>query len=302
MFHVKQMKGVNQMSSYTMQLRTYIDQATQDNDTLSTRDRIESGRTKLFDFDYPLFDPNYKKAFETNFIRNFYMTEIGFETESLFKFKLENWLNINMGYFNKLFESELIQFDPLKNTVVDETHTKTDNRTQTDTRNTDTTGNITGTGDSNGTQHATNNTDSTSNITENVTDDNFNRQLESDTPESRLAITTNDGTGVIEYASKINEDNTNNKRDISKDETLSNDSTMDGNSTNHSTMNQDSTGNIKDDFTSTIDNTEDYAKNIIGKVGTQSYSKMIMEFRETFLRIEKKIFDEIRKELFMIVY
>jgi hypothetical protein len=290
------------MSSYTSELRTYIEQATQNIPTLSTRERIEAGRTKLFDFDYPIFDPNYKKTFETNFIRNFYMSEIGFETEALFKFKLENWLNINMGYFNNLFESELIKYDPLKNNLVDETYTKTDNRTQTDSRNTDTTGNIQGTGDSNGTQHATNNRDSTSNISESITDDNFNRQLEAEQPENRLALTTNDGQGVIEYASKINEDNENNKRDVSKDETLSDDSVMDGTSTNHSTMNQDSTGNIKDDFTSTIDNTEDYAKNIIGKVGTQTYSKMVMEFRETFLRIEKKIFDEIRKELFMLVY
>jgi len=65
------------MASYTMQLRDIIDQTTM-NQTLSTRDRIEQGRLKLFDFDYPLFDESYKKVWETNFIRKFYMREIGF--------------------------------------------------------------------------------------------------------------------------------------------------------------------------------------------------------------------------------
>ena len=106
------------MSSYTMQLKTYIEQASQTS-TLSTRDKIEQGRTKLFDFEYPIFDETYKKVFETNFIRRFYMTEIGFETEGLFKFHLETWLLINMPYWNKMFESELLQFDPLTNAKMD---------------------------------------------------------------------------------------------------------------------------------------------------------------------------------------
>src|SRR5213595_3196529 len=104
------------MATYTMELKDYIEQVTQDVATHSTRDRIEIGRPKLFDFDYPIFDPAYKNVFETHFIRNFYMREIGFETEGLFKFYLENWLSVNMPYFNKLFESELIAFDPLTNT------------------------------------------------------------------------------------------------------------------------------------------------------------------------------------------
>jgi hypothetical protein len=50
------------MASYTMQLREYIEMWSQ-NETLSTRDQIEKGRTNLFDFDYPIFDvSNYKKS------------------------------------------------------------------------------------------------------------------------------------------------------------------------------------------------------------------------------------------------
>jgi hypothetical protein len=74
-----------------------------------------SRKNKTIRLYYPIFDTNYKAIFETHFIRNFYTREIGFETEGLFKFKLENWLSINMGYFNKMFESELLTFDPLIN-------------------------------------------------------------------------------------------------------------------------------------------------------------------------------------------
>jgi hypothetical protein len=42
--------------------------------------------------------------------------------------------------------------------------------------------------------------------------------------------------------------------------------------------------------------------NTTGKIGSQSYSQMVQEYRETFLRIEKDLFSEMRKELFMVVY
>ena len=112
------------MASYTMPLKTIIEQPTQHIEGLSMDERIEVGRKVLFDFDYPMFDDRYKKVFETNFINNFYDREIGFETEFLFKRRLRNWLNINMGYYSKLFESELIKFDPLLNSEMNVNHTK----------------------------------------------------------------------------------------------------------------------------------------------------------------------------------
>lgn len=242
------------MSSYTMQLREYIEQATQDQESLTMKQRIEEGRKKLFDFEYPIFDSAYKATFETHFIRKFYMREIGFETEGLFKFQLETWLIINMPYFNKLFQSELLVYDPLTNAKMNVTHKKTK--------------------DVIGTNVATGSSNSTGNLTEN----HFNRDLQSDTPDSRLNITPNaDGSGVISYASKINE---------SKDNgTKVSDSTSSGNS----------------NTTTNLDEVEDYVQSRIGKIGVQSYPKMVEEFRKSFIRIENKMFDEMQ-ELFMLVY
>lgn len=256
------------MSSYTMQLREYIEMWSQD-ETLSVKDRIEKGRVKLFDFDYPIFDSAYKKVFETHFIRQFYMREIGFETEGLFKFHLETWLIINMPYFNKLFQSELIEFDPLLNQKTDVTHTKTTDRDQNQSSTTDGTNQSNSTQDSNGT----------------LNDSHFNRQLESNTPDSRLTITTEDGSGVIEYASNIKE---NTDKDVK-----TSDSHAEG--TTNDTTHMINTGS------SNINETEDYIQSIVGKTGSQTYSKMLQEYRESFIRIEGQIFKEMQ-QLFMLVY
>jgi hypothetical protein len=256
------------MASYTMELREYIEMWSQDEE-ISNRERIEKGRSKLFDFDYPLFDTNYKAVFETHFIRNFYRREIGFETEGLFKFQLESWLLINMPYFNKLFESELLKFDPLTNSKMENSHTITKGKDQTLDSTTD--------GTNNG---ATTNTTSGS-----VTDDNFNRQIDSKTPDGRLNLTANDGEGVIEYANEIVENNENN--------TSTSTGTTDGTSSN--------TSKVTGTANTTVTETEEYVQNQLGKVGVQTYSKMLQEYRQSFLRIEKQIFKEMQ-ELFMLVY
>ncbi|MCU7526711.1 MAG: lower collar protein [Ignavibacteria bacterium] len=257
------------MASYTMQLREYIEQTTQDNDSMTIRDRIEAGRSKLFDFDYPLFDVNYKKVFETHFIRKFYMREIGFETEGLFKFQLETWLLINMPYFNKLFESELITYDPLVNSHMETTHTTTKGKDQTQTNNT----------------KASSSGTSSENVTSDTTDSRFNRHLDSQTPDERLTITSNNGEGVIEYASAITEESDNGS------------TTTSGNTTGNTTGDS----NIDGTLNATINETEDYVQSRTGKVGVATYSKMMNEYRNSLLRVENKIFDEMQ-ELFMLVY
>lgn len=250
------------MAMYTMELRDYIEMWSQTQTGLSTSDIIEAGRTHLFDFDYPIYDENYRKDFETHFIRNFYMTEIGFETEGLFKFYLETWLLINMPYYNKLFESELLTYDPLQN----------ENATNTQDRN------LSNSSNTSGSSSATN----SQNTSGTKTDDNFDRTLKSDTPDDRLTLTATDGTGVIEYASEIDEHNENNSTTTS--------GTFNGSSSDSTTVNSSGT----ETGTVTVTNS--------GKSGSMTYAEMLQKHRDTFLRIEKQIFDEMRGKLFMLVY
>jgi hypothetical protein len=261
------------MSDYTAELRDYIEQYQNSIVPLNTSDLIEAGRPNLFDFNYPIYDPVYKSVFETHFIRKFYLREIGFETFGLFKFQLETWLLVNMPYFNKLFESELLAFDPLKNSEINSTYTKKNDQAQNDQSNS--TNNRTSSGSTNGSSDTA------------LNDDDFERILESTNPDTRLALTASNGQGVIEYASSIKEQNVNN----SKTE----------NSNASSTSNETDDSTLSNTLTSTVNNIEDYIQYRAGKIGVQTYSKMLTEYRDVLLRIEATIFNEMN-ELFMLVY
>ena len=234
------------MSSYSMTLQNVIELLTYGLDTTDIDDRIEQGRQILFNFDYPIWDETARVAFETDFINNFYMREIGFETEGLFKFRLKNWLKLNMPYWNKMYESTLLEYDPLSN---NKTHTS---HTQTNTGNTSNTNNGTNTGN----------------------DSTFSRNLQSNNPDSRLSITPNaDGSGTIEYASGIIEDK----------------------QTDTSSSTSSNTGST------TANANETFTQDRSGKIGVQTYGKMIQEHRQAMIKIEPMIFKDMN-ELFMLVY
>lgn len=345
------------MATYTTRLQTLIDGYAQGQIALSTAEKIEFARKKLFDFDYPFFDEGLRASFETNFIRKFYMNEIGFETEGLFKFQLETWLLINMPYFNRLLESETLVFNPFENVdvkintttdtnkdrkdVLDRTDTET--MTEVETKNQDTVGNqtshnetettnsqsSTGTSDTDTTNQQTSTGTSETDATNQTLNDDFNRHLETETPDERLAITTNDGQGVIEYASKINEDTNNRKENRTSAESVdttnnTNGSTTDttnttaetnGNTTGSidttmnstvnidesSNTNQNKTGEQNQNLDSVIKSLETYARTEKGKIGTMTYSDMLQGYRSTFLRVQNDIFTEMR-QLFMLIY
>lgn len=349
------------MATYTTRIMTLVDGYAQTNPGLSIAQKINVARPKLFDFDYPFFDEGLRSEFEEHFIRNFYTREIGFETEGLFKFKLENWLTIHMPYFNRLFESETIRFNPLENVnvginsnlknqkdqndVIDRIEDEKENQTGTldrdvlgnQTINTDQKTHDESEQNQNNTGTAntvtTSETDTTNNTTgsTDTTQNNFDREIASDTPQSRLNLTTNDGSGIIEYASSIKEDKEKNieNRDMAENQTGNEQTTanqitnttndLNQSSTSDGTLNVDTTskateatdektnkdtvknkiGNQKLD--SAIQVLEDFAKKEIGKTGGITYSQMLTEYRSTFLRIEKEIFDEMQ-ELFMLVY
>lgn len=351
--------------SQTIQLRKIVEAKTEFEFGLSTRERIESAREFIFDFEYPLFDPTYKVDFETKFIRNFYMRNIGSETVGLFKFYLENWLIINMDYYNKMYESEMLKYDPLTNTktnfvsnrkedvIVDENG----NVVEANTNKKDLTGNENENNSS--VKDTLDNEKQTNDFTKNsatdeiqlntlakdrdkITDgttatttvaDNFNRELYTEMPEERLNLTTNDGEGVLEYANKITENNENNTDTVNEtshgtENTLETDTeNKDKNTTvvqtNGEIKNKDNTGNETEshlnnrDLTSlenvlenknqdTLKNSvrdlsESYSYDREGKIGVTNYSKMVMDFRKAFLRIDKEIFNEL-EDLFMMVY
>lgn len=261
-----------------MELRTYIEKFTQYEEGLSLREKIEIGRQYLFDFYYPFYDEDYRQVFETNFIKNFYMREIGFETEELFKLRLDTWLNINMTYYNELLASKMIEYNPLFNTEVIIERDKQKDKTSEDLRSgiteTENTGSEKISGESSSSEDRK----------------GFNRKLKSDTPDGRLRLTGNsDGSGVIEYASEIEENLDNDSIKQSAESKSSGSVSNEGKITSNEDLNR-----IENEI-------EDFKEVRKGKIGQQSYASMINEYRSTLLRIEKQIFEEMN-ELFMLVY
>lgn len=70
---------------------------------------------KVFDFDFPIFDEDYRLVLEKKILRHFYTREIGMETEGLWKLKLEDKMNTVMPYFNKFYEMYVLKLNPLYN-------------------------------------------------------------------------------------------------------------------------------------------------------------------------------------------
>lgn len=65
--------------------------------------------------DYPIFDEEYRAVLNNKIIEHFWFREIGQETPQLFKMFLNRTMNEQMPYFNELYKSTLMDFDPLAN-------------------------------------------------------------------------------------------------------------------------------------------------------------------------------------------
>lgn len=115
------------MSKYTTELR-FICESLNNLDypaTYKDTDKIIlTARPLIFDFDYPIFDSSYRPIIETKIIRHYYFDEIGVETYGQWKFWLQTTLNEIMPYYNELYKSALLNFDPFNNYNITETFTK----------------------------------------------------------------------------------------------------------------------------------------------------------------------------------
>lgn len=73
---------------------------------------IESGYPLSFG-NYPIFDEEYRQALESKIVDHYYFNEIGAETADRFSFYLRRKMREIMPYYNQLYQSTLLEFDPL---------------------------------------------------------------------------------------------------------------------------------------------------------------------------------------------
>lgn len=115
------------MSKYTTQIRYICESlldATESAEYPNVEQEIRETWDKIFDFDFPIFDENYRQALCTKILRHFWTREIGQETYGAWKLRLSIKLNDIMPYYNQLYKSELYEFNPM----YDSEYTRSGNR------------------------------------------------------------------------------------------------------------------------------------------------------------------------------
>lgn len=254
------------MSKYTTELRFICESESglKESKGADSVDTIIAGaRTKIFNFSYPIFDENYRSVLETKILKHFYTREIGEETYGLWKLRLNRILNEIMPYYNQLYKSELIEFNPLYTHNITRGH-----ETEVDTR-------AKALSLSHKTSHNKNDQTNTFEHDNTDTTDMTNTNKYSDTPQGGLSNVENGryltNASINNEAGTIVTD-TDDKTVV--DSTTDIDNKSKAKNCNHS------------------NSTEEYTETVLGYEGSNP-NKLLKDFRDNILNIDMKIIAEL---------
>jgi len=304
------------MSKYTTQVRFICETAaglSESEGQASVNKIIASAIPSVFDFDFPIFDESYRNVLETKILKHYYTREIGLETVGLWKLKLDTKLNEIMPFYNQLYKSELIDFNPMYDVDLTRDHNlKREETTKQDATEKGTTEKTGSVDDSTHTETSdSQNNESTTDI-QNTTGSTSKEQLGaskthydkySDTPQGSLQNVQNDT--YLTNARMINDtdsqtgETTVSGNDTSKGTTTANSSADGTNDTERNISTNDSEEkSVSQNLNKNLNSIDDYIEHVKGKNGGVSYSAMLNEFRTTFLNIDMQIINEL-SDLFM---
>lgn len=163
------------MSKYTTEVR-FLCESLYDGESHGFSDVdqiIKQTAPQIFDFAFPIFDEDYRLTLECKILRHYYTREISEETVGLWKLRLADKLNLIMPYYNKLYESELLNFNPFIDVDI-----KTAHNIDTEHSSSQQSGSVTGYNDSTiGSERGT---------------DKNNKNLQTTTDESGQSVRDND--------------------------------------------------------------------------------------------------------------
>ena len=299
------------MSKYTTEVRFICESVTGREESKGYADVdtiIEEAIPYIFSFDFPIFDENYREVLCTKILRHYYTREIGLETYGLWKLKLQTKLNEIMPYYNKLYESELLKFNPLYDvdmTTVnsgsktgESTNVGTSNESRTNNKQNSV--NEVGTDEDSRTNTSSGNSSEVNNAETNA--NKINRDMYSDTPQG--ALTGVESGNYLTNARKVTDDTSAYEKGVRTGNTQATESSSGRNNRVNSREESGSGTETNSGSTEMIGrskNTEDYVMQVMGKTGGVSYAKLLKEFRDTFLNIDMEIIRDLG-ELFMMLW
>lgn len=284
------------MSKYTTEVRFICEHdAGLDNSVGFTQvdTVLERCWNQIFTSNTAFFDESYRSVLCKKILKRYYTREIGCETVGLWKLWMNERLESIMPYYNQLYKSELIEFNPMYDVDLATTHEKENTEARHSAENE--------TGrheqwnmhneayeDNYGSNRTTNDINNTKrSVNEGSTD------LYSDTPQGSISGLEN--MDYLTNARKIDKDTTDDTSYSSTTDTNVDDKTdgvRDWTDAENYTHSKDNTADAS------VNSSEDYFQHVLGKSGGASYSKMLMEFRETFLNIDNMVIKEFA-DLFM---
>ena len=291
------------MSKYTTQVRFICETAAELEESVGY-DRVNTiiaaALPKVFNFQFPIFDEAYREVLETKILKHYYTREIALESVGLWKLKLDTKLNEIMPYYNQLYKSQLLEFNPFYDVDLTTDHKLTRNEkadqkakivtTETVNINEDSTVN----NDSNSTTN--NSSNETNDQTNNVTKTHFDKY--SDTPQGALANIENGSYLTNVRLVNDTDTQTNHNSVVGNDESHSSSTNITDSESNSNSKRDSNTSNTSNKDIITID---DYLQHVKGKNGSSSYSSLLNEYRTTFLNIDMLIITEL-SELFFNLY
>ena len=113
------------MSKYTTELRFICETSAGYEESQGydkVEDIIQAAIPIIFNFDFPIFDENYRNVLCTKIIKHYYTREISEETLGLWRLRLNAKMNEIMPYYNKLYEAWSGEFNPLFDTDITTNH------------------------------------------------------------------------------------------------------------------------------------------------------------------------------------
>lgn len=227
------------MSKYTTEVRNICESLIGNNELHDGADVLEiigKSYNKIFWDSIDLFDENYKAVLFPKILLHYYTREIGYETYGLWKLKLNTKLVEIMPYYNELYRSAELEFNPFDDVKIHKEHSGTSNGTSQN--------------------NSSGNTNSSANVVDKY----------SETPQGGLKDVID---GRYLTSAKIND--------------------------------ATSKTNTESKSNSIIGNTDKYIEDITGKQGSQSYSKLLKEYRSTIINIDMMIIEELN-DLFMNIW
>lgn len=288
------------MSKYTTEVRFICETAAGYTESVGydlVEQTIQKAIPKVFNFDFPMFDESYRNVLCTKILKHYYTREICEETVGLWKLRLNTRLNEIMPYYNQLYKSELLEFNPFYDVDITTKNdgNKTENTRVTESDTEDRTGDGTSNRDVSDSSTTKNSASNAFTNNSNKTNKDTQKDLYSDTPQGSL--TNVDKEAYLTNARKITNDKSETDANTGSENSTDNTEYTDAFTENNTNSYSENTSRSKNGNTN-LTSTDAYIQTVKGKNGGASYSKLLDEFRKTFINIDMQIIDTLNDLFF----